>query len=136
MKKIITALFAVGAVCLSAAEKGVLLDYTFSKNPGIKLHSNAKIEDNLLKMDGKSYATVPNSKNWHLTEKGLTMIITAKLKEYGIYKDYETRLAWDCLRMTVSTDTVCEWYDKYNCTDEHITTLVKKALKIVRGRDG
>ena len=83
MKKIITALFAVGAVCLYAAEKGVLLDYTFSKNPGIKLHSNAKIEDNLLKMDGKSYATVPNSKNWHLTEKGLTMIITAKLKEYG-----------------------------------------------------
>jgi len=60
----------------------------------------------------------------------------AKLKEYGIYKDYETRLAWDCLRMTASTETVCEWYNKYNCTDDHITTLVKKALKIVRGRDG
>lgn len=60
----------------------------------------------------------------------------AKLKEYGKYKDYETRLAWDCLRMTVSTDTICEWYNKYNCTDDHITTLVKKALKIVRGRDG
>lgn len=59
-----------------------------------------------------------------------------KLKEYGIYKDYETRLAWDCLHMTVSTDTICEWYNKYNCTDDHITTLAKKALKIVRGRDG
>lgn len=56
-----------------------------------------------------------------------------KLKEYGIYKSYETRLAWDCLRMTVPPSTICEWYEKYGCTDEHITTLVKTALKIVRG---
>ena len=60
----------------------------------------------------------------------------AQLKKCGDYKDFETRLAWDCLRMTVSTDTICEWYNKYNCTDDHITTLVKKALKIARGRDG
>lgn len=56
-----------------------------------------------------------------------------KLKNYGIYKDYETRLAWDCLHMTVPPSTICEWYDKYDCTDEHITTLVKKALKLARG---
>ena len=60
----------------------------------------------------------------------------ANLKKSGAYDDFETRLGWDCLRKTVSTDTICEWYNKYNCTDEHITTLVKKALKIVRGRDG
>ena len=58
------------------------------------------------------------------------------LQKYGLYKDFETRLAWDCLRKTVSTDIICGWYDKYDCNDEHITTLVKKALKIVRGRDG
>ena len=57
----------------------------------------------------------------------------AKLKEYGKYKDYETRLAWGCLRMTVPSSTICEWYEKYGCTDDHITTLVKKALKIARG---
>lgn len=56
-----------------------------------------------------------------------------RLKEYGIYKDYETRLAWDCLRMTVPSSTICEWYEKYGCTDDHITTLAKKALKIARG---
>lgn len=56
-----------------------------------------------------------------------------KLKEYGIYKDYETRLAWDCLRMTVPSTTICEWYEKYGCNDDHITTLAKKALKIARG---
>ena len=58
------------------------------------------------------------------------------LRKSGNYKDFETRLAWDCLHRTVSTDTICEWYNKYNCTDDHITTLAKKALKIVRGRDG
>lgn len=56
-----------------------------------------------------------------------------KLKEYGQYDDFETRLAWDCLRMTVPSSTVCEWYEKYGCNDDHITTLVKKALKIARG---
>ena len=57
----------------------------------------------------------------------------AKLKEYGKYKDFETRLAWDCLRMVVPSGTICEWYEKYDCNDDHITTLVKKALKIARG---
>jgi 3-methyladenine DNA glycosylase AlkC len=57
------------------------------------------------------------------------------LKESGKYNDFETRLAWDCLRMTVPSSTICEWYEKYDCTDDHITTLAKKALKIVRGEN-
>ena len=55
------------------------------------------------------------------------------LKAEGNYNDFETRLGWDCLRATVPSSTICEWYDKYDCTDDHITTLVKKALHIVRG---
>ena len=55
------------------------------------------------------------------------------LKKSGEYNDFETRLGWDCLRATVPTETICEWYEKYGCNDEHITTLVKKALKIARG---
>lgn len=55
------------------------------------------------------------------------------LQKYGLYKDFETRLAWDCLRKTIPASTICEWYDKYDCNDDHITTLAKKALKIVRG---
>ena len=58
----------------------------------------------------------------------------AQLKKRGGYNDFETRLAWNCLRMTIPSSTIYEWYEKYNCTDDHITTLVKKALKIVRGR--
>lgn len=56
-----------------------------------------------------------------------------ELKKSGNYNDFETRLGWDCLRMTIPSSTICEWYEKYGCTDDHITTLVKKALKIARG---
>lgn len=53
----------------------------------------------------------------------------ATLKESGNYNDFETRLSFDCLRAFVGTKTMCDWYEKYNCTDAHIKTLGKKALK-------
>lgn len=55
------------------------------------------------------------------------------LKKSGNYNDFETRLAWDCLRASVPVEVRCSWYEKYGCNDDHITTLVKKALKIARG---
>lgn len=55
------------------------------------------------------------------------------LKASDDYKDFETRLAWDCLRSTVPSSIICEWYEKYGCNDNHITTLAKTALKIARG---
>ena len=55
------------------------------------------------------------------------------LKKSGHYNDFETRLAWDCLRATVPVEVRYSWYEKYGCNDEHITTLAKKALKIARG---
>lgn len=51
------------------------------------------------------------------------------LKRHGEYSDLDTRLAWDCLRAFVGTRTICKWYDKYDCNDNHITTLGKRALK-------
>jgi hypothetical protein len=57
----------------------------------------------------------------------------AILEEVGGFNNFETRLAWDCLRATTPSSTICEWYEKYDCTDDHITTLAKKALKIARG---
>ena len=56
-----------------------------------------------------------------------------ELKKSGNYNDFETRLAWDCLRLTVPSSTICEWYEKYNCNDTHITTLAKAALQIAGG---
>lgn len=55
----------------------------------------------------------------------------AELKASGKYKDFETRLAWDCIYAAVKIDEICSWHDKYNCDDTHITTLAKAALKQV-----
>ena len=52
-----------------------------------------------------------------------------KLKESKQYNDFNTRLCWDCLRAFIGTKTLCEWYEKYNCNDKHITTAGIKALK-------
>jgi len=54
-----------------------------------------------------------------------------ELKAFHDYNDFETRLAWDCLRAVMGTSWICEMYDKYNCTDAHLTTLAKKALQAV-----
>ena len=53
------------------------------------------------------------------------------LKASGEYKDFETRLAWDCLRAVTRSSVICEWYNKYDCNDSHIDTLAKQALRMV-----
>lgn len=54
-----------------------------------------------------------------------------QLKESGDYNDFETRLAWDVLRASVGSSTICKWYEQYKCNDKHIDTLAKKCLKAV-----
>ena len=61
--------------------------------------------------------------------------ILEKTKEYapalaarGGYNDFITRLSWDALRACYKTAEICEWYEKYNCTDVHITTAARTAL--------
>ena len=53
------------------------------------------------------------------------------VKKAGNYKDLETRIAWDLLYITKGTTWICELYSKYNCNDDHITTLAKRALRQV-----
>lgn len=52
-----------------------------------------------------------------------------ELKAKGNYRSFETRLAWDCLRATISSEIICDWYKKYDCNDDHITTAAKAVLK-------
>ena len=61
--------------------------------------------------------------------------ILEKIKEYapalaarGGYNDFITRLSWDVLRACYKNAEICEWYEKYNCTDVHITTAARAAL--------
>ncbi len=58
------------------------------------------------------------------------------VKQQGNYKDLETRIAWDCLRAAMGTKWICSLYDQYNCNDDHITTLAKKALRTVYKIEG
>lgn len=51
------------------------------------------------------------------------------LKRQGGYDDFETRLAWDCFVAIMGTNYICGLYDRYGCTDAHITTLAKRALQ-------
>ena len=53
-----------------------------------------------------------------------------EVKESGDYKNYEVRIANDIVKYNViGCDTVFEWYEKYGCNDDHITTLCIKVMK-------
>lgn len=52
-----------------------------------------------------------------------------KLKESGQYNNFETRLAFDVLRVIYPSSVICDWYGKYDCNDKHIETLIKRCLK-------
>ena len=52
-----------------------------------------------------------------------------ELRKKGGYKDYEVRFARDVLRKLVTTFEICEWYDRYDCDDRHITSLAIAACK-------
>jgi hypothetical protein len=44
----------------------------------------------------------------------------ANLKANGNYKDFGTRLAWDCIHATIPSEIVCGWYDKYMTTTSQL----------------
>jgi hypothetical protein len=56
----------------------------------------------------------------------------ATMRELGDFDDFEACLGWACLRETVPQVVILSWFKKYGCRNDHITKLVKKALKIVR----
>ena len=52
-----------------------------------------------------------------------------KLKAKGNYKDFTTRFVNDIKYAILTPSELCEWYDKYQCTDKHITSLMITACK-------
>ena len=54
---------------------------------------------------------------------------TYSIIQCGQYKNLEVRIAHDLKNVTMPVKTVCSWYDKYDCNDNHITTLYKRILK-------
>ena len=52
-----------------------------------------------------------------------------KLKASGNYNKFEVRFAWEVCHAVFSIKEICKWYDKYNCNDDHITSLFKAGCK-------
>lgn len=55
-----------------------------------------------------------------------------ELKNSGEYKDFLTRLSWDLISAACGCNYLCSLYDKYGANDTHITTLAKKAIKVLK----
>lgn len=53
------------------------------------------------------------------------------LSNSGNYKDFAIRFMFDVLKWLRNTAMICEWYEKYNCNDTHIESLLVKAFKEV-----
>ena len=63
-----------------------------------------------------------------ITEDRLIDYINTIIKD-GRYKNLSTRVASGVQMATFSPAEICEWYDKYDCNDNHIMTLFKKVIR-------
>lgn len=52
-----------------------------------------------------------------------------KLKASGKYNNFTVRFVNDIKYAILTPSELCEWYDKYQCTDKHITSLMLVACK-------
>lgn len=52
-----------------------------------------------------------------------------QLKESGNYKNFSVRLVNDIKYATFRSSEVCSWYEKYNCNDDHVTSLFLSVVK-------
>ncbi len=52
-----------------------------------------------------------------------------KLKASGKYNNFTVRFVNDVKYAILSPAELCEWSDKYHCTDKHITSLMLTACK-------
>lgn len=51
------------------------------------------------------------------------------VKESGGYKMLNVRIVWDIMRWRIGTSRMCDWYRKYDCNDDHITTLALRCMR-------
>lgn len=80
-----------------------------------------------MKMSQESYSNMVSVFTQHA---GKIKEYAPKLKASGKYKDFERRLAWDCLNAFIGSAAICDtYYNKEGLNDDHITTAGKKALK-------
>ena len=52
-----------------------------------------------------------------------------KLRKSGKYNQFDVRFSWDVGHAIFTTKEICSWYEKYQCNDDHITSLFKAACR-------
>ena len=79
-----------------------------------------------MKMSNKSYQTILTA---FAKNKQEIIDYIPVLKESDNYKDFNTRLAFDCTRAYLSIGWTFSLYDTENLNDTHLRTAYIKALK-------
>ena len=86
MKKFVL-VFLLAAGTLFAADKKAVFDFDFTSAKGLKLHRQAQVSNGTMKLSGKGdFASVPGTENVHISNKGITLIATVKLNDFGQFK--------------------------------------------------
>ena len=52
-----------------------------------------------------------------------------QLRKSGNYNKFDVRFSWDVGHAVFTTKEICNWYEDYDCNDEHITSLFKAACR-------
>lgn len=76
----------------------------------------------------QEYEYATNMATGKITDEELYNHVLRVVKD-GHYNHLDVRIAHDVKFATMPSSTICEWYDKYDCNDDHITTLYKQVLK-------
>lgn len=77
-------------------------------------------------MSNKSYQTILEAFN---NNKQQIIDYIPILKATNNYKDFNTRLAFDCARYFLNINWICSLYDSEKLNDTHLKTAYIKALK-------
>ena len=76
----------------------------------------------------QEYEYATNMATGKITDEELYNHVLRVVKD-GHYNHLDVRIAHDVKFATMPSSTICEWYDKYGCNDDHVTTLYKQVLK-------
>ena len=65
--------------------------------------------------------------------KGIEDILKRNIQimydNHNYTKNFEVRIYADLRDLIIPCGTVCDWYEKYNCHDDHVIALVKSVFR-------
>jgi len=87
-----------------------------------------------MKIDKKEIDIAREKFNKKLKEQDITIEYIINRYETGDFfnshqvNNLKIRFLWDLYRWTMGNDYICSLYNKYDCNDNHIETIIKKVF--------